>query len=357
MNVNVLILGKSGAGKSTLLNYLWGEKIAEAGIGKPVTPKETKDSVGLYESPPVSLNGHSLTVFDSWGMEADKAEEWLRTLMPEMKKRELSPSVEDWFHAVIYCVGASGARLEPFETEVARQLQRAGHTVVFALTKAGRASQTELAALQRTIREDCPDNGGIVEVESRNVVLRNGETTNARGKEELTDALTKNLAKKLKYKLAVLYPETYNRHCASWKAATLDRYDREAGFFTPTAVTMSKVGPFAQARLESLFSQMNTWLNKAISDLESFQEAFDETIGVIHRENVPVMKAQNAKDKIVWDTAEYATLTLVSLIPGLNIAYMFVATDMHKDRLSEKLDGIISKIRVEAETYIRGRLL
>src|SRR5690349_20592367 len=108
MNINVLILGKSGAGKSTLLNYLWGEKVAEADIGKPVTPKEADGSVGLYRYPPALLNGHNLTIFDSWGMEADKADEWLKTLMPEMKKRESSPDVEDWFHAVIYCVAASG---------------------------------------------------------------------------------------------------------------------------------------------------------------------------------------------------------------------------------------------------------
>ena len=36
---NVLLIGQSGVGKSSLLNYLFGKKIQETGVGKPVTGK------------------------------------------------------------------------------------------------------------------------------------------------------------------------------------------------------------------------------------------------------------------------------------------------------------------------------
>ena len=34
---NVMLLGKTGVGKSTLINNLFSERIAQTGIGKPVT--------------------------------------------------------------------------------------------------------------------------------------------------------------------------------------------------------------------------------------------------------------------------------------------------------------------------------
>jgi GTPase Era involved in 16S rRNA processing len=34
---NVAIIGMTSVGKSTLLNYLYGEKVAKTGLGKPVT--------------------------------------------------------------------------------------------------------------------------------------------------------------------------------------------------------------------------------------------------------------------------------------------------------------------------------
>ena len=48
--VNILIIGKTGAGKSTLINGVFRDKIAETGIGKPVTQHLKKISKeGTYE--------------------------------------------------------------------------------------------------------------------------------------------------------------------------------------------------------------------------------------------------------------------------------------------------------------------
>ena len=35
--LNIVIIGKTGVGKSTLINTIFGQKLAETGIGKPVT--------------------------------------------------------------------------------------------------------------------------------------------------------------------------------------------------------------------------------------------------------------------------------------------------------------------------------
>lgn len=359
MDINVLILGKSGAGKSTLLNYLWGERVADTDIGRPVTPKAKDGEIGLYKHDPINLNGHSLVVSDSWGLEADRASEWLNTVMPELEKHESSPDASDWFHTVIYCVGASGARLEPFETdEVVSRLQKAGHTVVFALTKADRASPEERNGLRKAIEEGCPGNGGIIEIESLEVERRNGEKTKPRGKSELIKVITDGLSKKLRRKLANRYMEECQRACNRWKSRALDCYDREAGFFTPTSVTLNRVAQEAESDFKSMMRALDEWYRKTLFQLHDFQKAFGEAMefsvsGVNARDNTYF-----SGGSIEWDWSDYLTRAVMQLIPVVNIAYLFGATEMHRDILSKKLDstvnGVLAKAKSIAAEIVQG---
>ena len=56
---NVLIAGATGVGKSSLINYIFGDKVAEVGTGKPVTQK-----IDVYES-----DSSDVRIFDSKGYE------------------------------------------------------------------------------------------------------------------------------------------------------------------------------------------------------------------------------------------------------------------------------------------------
>ena len=46
--MNVMLLGKTGVGKSTLINNLFNERIAETGIGRPVTQEIRQYSKEKY---------------------------------------------------------------------------------------------------------------------------------------------------------------------------------------------------------------------------------------------------------------------------------------------------------------------
>jgi septin family protein len=116
LRTNILVLGKSGAGKSSLLNYIWGDVVAKTGAGRPVTERSTGDETGIYKSEPIRVNAElELVIYDSWGMEANKADKWNEIIRYESAQREKSSYIQDWFHAVIYCVSAKGARIEEFE--------------------------------------------------------------------------------------------------------------------------------------------------------------------------------------------------------------------------------------------------
>ncbi len=350
MEINVLILGKSGAGKSSVLNYLWGIEKAKTGIGKPVTKK---GQTGIHRHDPVLLNGHDLIISDSWGLEADKADEWLETVMPVLEKHESSPNVEDWFHTVIYCIGASGARIEPFETrEVVSRLQKAGHTVIFALTKADRASKEELAALRKTIGEDSPTNGGIIEIETTDGgKRRDGTVMQQHGKKELLQAITKGLTAKLQRKLASKYLENCREYLEDWKAETLRRYDNEAGFFTRTSKALEIVKSDAESRLKRTMYALEDWRKSATAKLEDFQRAFGEAVTEPASSKPlsiqPVVTSLND-----WDTVTHIANLVMYVLPVIGLVWPFVNQAIHRDALEDRLDEIVGRIVAEAESHI-----
>ena len=46
--LNIIVAGKTGVGKSTLINSVFREKLAETGMGKPVTDHMRKISKRVY---------------------------------------------------------------------------------------------------------------------------------------------------------------------------------------------------------------------------------------------------------------------------------------------------------------------
>lgn len=79
---NVAIVGQTGVGKSTFINYLYGECVVKADIGRPVT----KNGFHPVE---MEINGLPVTLFDSWGLEVGKHDQWMSELSKELDKREI----------------------------------------------------------------------------------------------------------------------------------------------------------------------------------------------------------------------------------------------------------------------------
>lgn len=145
---NFLVLGKTGVGKSSLLNRLLGVEKFSTGTGRPVTGKEIIESEG-------ELDGFKVRVFDSWGLEAGQVTEWLKLLEENKKKHDLSHKIEDWYHAVVYCVSAGGHRIEDVDRDIVRSLLQDDLYVVVALTKSDACNEEDADTLRRELVRQC----------------------------------------------------------------------------------------------------------------------------------------------------------------------------------------------------------
>ena len=145
---NVLVLGRTGSGKSSLLNYLTGEKLADSGVGKPVTGE------GIYEYE-TKVNGQPVRIFDSWGIEANKTEEWNKLLASELSKRGADKDISEWFHAIVYCINGAGHRVEDIDIAIIKDFIDSKNHIVVVCTNADKIDSSDEQKLKECIVKEC----------------------------------------------------------------------------------------------------------------------------------------------------------------------------------------------------------
>ena len=191
---NFLVLGKTGVGKSSLLNCLLGDRKFATGNGRPVTTKGIHESEG-------TLDGIKVRVYDSWGLEAGAVDEWHRMLSDAQKKHDVTHKIEDWFHAVVYCINAGGHRIEDVDRDIIRSLLQDDLYVVVALTQSDLCSEADAQILREILSKDCE------KLLPRNVIETcaggntRGHTSEPFGIPELKRAILENYKKTIEAQL------------------------------------------------------------------------------------------------------------------------------------------------------------
>ena len=219
---NILVLGKTGVGKTSLLNYLYGFDLP-VGAGLPKTGK------GIHENL-ITRNGTAYHVFDTWGVEADSLPEWRKEVLALVRKRNTSPHINDWFHAVYYCFSASTARIEDAEIdEIIVPLLQSGCKMIVVLTNSedGFRKQEKIAGMKEYLREELvkrlhhDPQLEIIPVASVAGETLAGDAISRFGRTEVLDAAQYNLADDIEKRLPAIYKMNVLQKLGAWKERSL----------------------------------------------------------------------------------------------------------------------------------------
>ncbi len=222
-NTNVLILGKTGSGKSALVNYLYGQNIAVARVGRPVTER------GLHRHQPFMWHDIQVSVFDSWGLESSFIDDWKEDLYAALRSCDQSQNIGDWFHTVIYCCDARKGQPDSCEQKkVLDELRGKGVRLIFALTRWGLCRENERETARKNLRRLYPD-APAVPVEAVSQKLRNGKVTDTQGREELFQEMCLNLRDNLLYHLCARTREELELSLKIARKRTMEVFEAEAG--------------------------------------------------------------------------------------------------------------------------------
>lgn len=219
---NILVLGKTGVGKTSLLNYLYGFDLP-VGAGLPKTGK------GLHENV-ITRNGTAYHIFDTWGIEADSLPEWRKEVLALVRKRNTSPHISDWFHAVYYCFSANTARIEAAEIdEILVPLLQSGCKVIVALTNAeegfrkqekieGMKEYLQAELTQRLHRDPKLEIIPVVSIAGETMA---GDPISRFGRSEALEAAQYNLTDDIEKRLPAIYKMNVMNKLGAWKERSL----------------------------------------------------------------------------------------------------------------------------------------
>ncbi|SFC52102.1 protein of unknown function [Alkalibacterium subtropicum] len=109
--VNILIAGKTGVGKSTLINNVFREKLADTGIGKPVTKHLRR----------ITKEGIPIVLYDTRGLELQQKiqKQVMKEIFDLVQEKKDS---REAIHAVYYCIQANSSRIEDTEVELIKEI-------------------------------------------------------------------------------------------------------------------------------------------------------------------------------------------------------------------------------------------
>lgn len=131
---NVLAIGKTGVGKSTLINAVFREKLAETGVGRPIT-----QGIRQYTKSPCPI-----AVYDTPGLElSDEQIERMTLEVSELidSRRLLDP--KEHIHVIWYCINYESRRFEHKEENWLKLLELKDIPVILVVTQTTTQKRSE----------------------------------------------------------------------------------------------------------------------------------------------------------------------------------------------------------------------
>ena len=349
---NVLIMGKTGVGKSSFINYLYPNAKREIGAGRPVTGK------GIHKSMLELDNGLTVNLYDTWGLEANKSEDWKKVIVEEVRRNN-SANIRDWFHTIIYCLSAKSARVEYFETEQINMLLAEGNRVLVVLTHcdlnnvaAAADSMAEILCRDCDLRQD-----DIVRISSVLKKLLGGATRGAFGKDMALDRITSNLWEAVAERIPKNLRLFGIRRIDKWYGESLSAIENGIDFFNQfsndTFKAVSRKINDRAARCRTDFCRYaDEKLDEAMDYYYNFLEKHESAaLSKFHPAlpNLPYFQSsaefQSMEDKVIEIIAMTVLPFMIPLVPGFKRDEVRECLEDFRTLMERWLDEYIAAVR------------
>lgn len=354
LDINVLIIGKSGVGKSSLLNYLFGSKAAESGTGKPVTDK------GIYSYSCNSENGIKLNIYDTWGLEADKADEWKRLILEEVKKHD-QQNIKDWFHIILYCFSAKASRIETFEEEIIKDLLDSNNKVVTVLTHCDlKGIEQSIDAMKKRLLNLSLKEKDIICVCSEKKTLLGGKVTEPFGKEEILAQVKSELWERIKYKLPGIVEDYGLSHIFMTIIKCQVYVDEKITFRNRNSKKVAQeISEYCNQRIELCSKEIELYYKDKMMEMFEFyyqlcQKMLSSEIEAVKKPYIDFSFTVDFQMDCKTVLAENIASSLFLVIPGVNLLVPKALADIRRDNIKKDLFELNQKF---AERIHENRLL
>jgi len=274
--INTMILGQTGVGKSSLINYLYGEEKVRTGTGKPVTGRGdfTKISVPSPFKSDVKIN-----IFDSWGLESDKAEDWEAVIDAKLNA-ELS--FDEMVYAIVYCSSYANDRVQDFEITMLKKLLSKKYKVTIALTKADNSGyETKKTVFREKYAKELPEYRGdysVVDIcaQAKPKIGQSEASARTFGKEELFKELEKDFLTNFVNVVYVRWTDWKEESLAKLKdfrkRGVSKIEDFKGGFLDSNRDKAKQIADDLANELKELIDDIQDKIKQAIEDLKTWYE-------------------------------------------------------------------------------------
>jgi predicted GTPase len=328
---NAVIVGQTGVGKSTLINYLYGSDVAKKGVGKPVTKNG-------FHPIDFELNGLPVTLFDSWGLEVGKFEQWLAELENEFKSRGVDQPASKWFHSVFYCIQAGSARVQECDIAIIKKFISEKYKISVILTKADQVSDE----IEREMREEIQSQIkeiSVIAVCSEEIKTRAGFTSRF-GKDDVERQAFNDFLDSLIIRLPSRCKVVMEKRLSDWVKDQKNSI-RDLGFM---GIKRDDVQSEISSSAKNLVNKLDGLMNEEISSTLRMYHIFAEHLGYppIPSKDVSHMFKEHkssSKDMEWWEWA-VAPFGIVLALP-----LAFLIKNSAKDDVKNFIDSCEDQVK------------